>query len=330
MLYHILIFKSINVHSAVYLDHFAAQAVGDIQTLFGGQFVYVLFEEIVLQVDLFDKEFGVKNIGLIHIDVDSVVACQGGIVDIILDGSDIVVDKEFFAENIAGEASDAVIYGDYIRIEAGDKVIQGIQRRYSAAGRNVYIHAEGGDRVIGVIFGEGVDSHMALIEVSVDHLGGIGELTEVAGGIDGILIQFLFSDKHIDRRALRLIILFGDIEDTGTDHFGYVAEYLGKTLGVILFVDIFDIVLLLLLTLCVANVVDIKAKGLSEVIEAVKGDLFILQSIIYPFGVIGAKPVKSGLCGSVHHRCAVFEQAQIYYNTFFLKSKEMAVIIHNS
>jgi hypothetical protein len=239
----------------------------------------------------------VKNIGLINIDIDSVVSGKGRLVDIILNGSYIVVDEEFFAQHITGETADAVVDGDDIGIEAGDQIIQGIQRRYGTAGRNIDIHAESGDRVIGVILRESMHGNMALIEVSVYHFGSIGEDAQIAGGVDRILIQLLFSDEDINGSALGLIILFGNIKYAGTDHLGNVAEYFGKTFRVILLVDILDIILLFFLSLSVANVVDIKTEGFSEIIEAVKGDFIILQSAIYPFGVFGASRENTGSCG---------------------------------
>lgn len=290
-------YELINVHSAVYLDHLASETVGDIKTLFRGKLVNVLFEQVVLEVDLLYQQLGVKNIGLINIDIDSVVSGKGRLVDIILNGRNIVVDEELFAQHITGETADAVVDGDDIGIEAGDQIIQGIKRRDSTAGGYVYIHTESGDRVVGVILGEGVYRHMALIKVSVYHLGSIGKNAQIAGGVDRILIQLLFSDEDIYGSALGLIILFGNIKYAGTDHFGNVAEYFGKTFGVILLVDILDIVLLFFLSLSVANVVDIKTEGFSEIIEAVKGDLIILQSAIYPFGVFGASRENTGSCG---------------------------------
>ena len=290
-------YELINVHSAVYLDHLTAQTIGNIKALLRCQLVNVLLEQIVLQVNLLYQQLGVKNIGLIYIDIDGIILGKGRFIDIILNGSDIVVDEELFAQHITGESADAVVDGDDIGIEAGYQVIQGIKGRYSTAGRYVYIHPESGDRVIGVILGEGVYGHMALIQMSVYHLGSIGENAQIAGGIDRILIQLLFGDEDIHGSALRFIILFGNIKHAGTDHLGNVAEYFGKTFGVILLVDILDIILLFFLTFSVTNVVDIKAEGLGKIIEAVKGDLIILQSAIYPFGVFKANRVNRRVCG---------------------------------
>ena len=238
-----------------------------------------------------------EHISLINVDIDGVVLVEDRRVDVILYRGDIVVDEELFAQHITGESADAVVDGDDIGIEAGYQIIQRIKRRDSTAGGYVYIHAEGGDRVIGVILGEGVHGHVALIQMSVYHLGSIGENAQIAGGIDRILIQLLFGYEDIHGSALRFIILFGNIKHAGTDHLGNVAEYFGKTFGVILLVDILDIVLLFFLTFSVTNVVDIKAEGLGKIIEAVKGDLIILQSAIYPFGVFKANRVNRRVCG---------------------------------
>jgi hypothetical protein len=46
----------------------------------------------------------VKDIGLIHVDVDGIVFFQHGVIDIILDGCDLVVDEQLLAVYIAGKA----------------------------------------------------------------------------------------------------------------------------------------------------------------------------------------------------------------------------------
>ena len=277
-------YELINVHSAVYLYHFTAKAVGYIKTLFRGQLVDVLLEQVVLEVNLLDEQLGVKNIGLINIDVDSIILSQRGVVDIILNGSDVVVDEELLAEHITGEATHTVVNGDDIRIKAGDQIIERIQRRDGTAGRNIYVHTEGGDGIIGVILGESVHRDMAPIKMSVYNFGCIGQSAQIARRVNGILVQLLLGDQHVHRSALRLVILFGDIEDPCTDHFGHIAEYLRQSFGIVLLVDILYIILLLLLSLSITDIVNIEAEGLGQVIKTVKGDLIILQSIIFPFG----------------------------------------------
>ena len=120
-------YELIDVHSAVDLYHLAAQAVGYVQTLLGGQFVNVLLEQVILQVYLLYEKLSVKNIGLIDIHVDSVILCKGAVVDVVLYGSYIVVDKKLLAQHITGEAPDTVVYGDDIGIEAGYQVVQRIK-----------------------------------------------------------------------------------------------------------------------------------------------------------------------------------------------------------
>ena len=286
-------YELINVHTAVYLYHLAAQAVGYVEALFGGQFVDIFLEEIVLQVYLLYKKFCVKNIGLIDIHIYGIVLCQRAVIDIILYGSYIVVDKELFAQHISGEAAHAVVDGDDIRIKAGYQIIQRIQRRDSAAGRNIYIHTESRYGVVRVILRESMHRNMAFIKVSVYHLRCIGQSAEIARRVDRVFIQFLLSDKHIHRCALRFIILFRDIEHPRPYHFGDITKYFCEPFGVVLLIDIFDIILLFFLSFGITDIIYIKTQCFCKIIKAVKGDLLILQSIVRPFGESGAKPTKS-------------------------------------
>jgi hypothetical protein len=55
----------------------------------------------------------------------------------------------------------------------------------------------------------------------------------------------------------------------GAYHICNVTEYLGKTVGVVLFIYIFQVVLLLSLALGIAHIVNIEAQGLGKVVETV-------------------------------------------------------------
>lgn len=67
------------------------------------------------------------------------------------------------------------------------------------------------------------------------------------------------------------------------DHLGHVAKYLGKPVGIVLFVDILDIILLLALALGIADVVNIEAERFCKVVEAVQSDLIVQICHHVPF-----------------------------------------------
>src|SRR3546814_2473297 len=62
----------------------------------------------------------------------------------------------------------------------------------------------------------------------------------------------------------------GDVEDVGTDDLGDVGKDLGQPVGVVLFVDVLDVALALVLGDGVAHVVDVEAQRLGEVVEALE------------------------------------------------------------
>ena len=102
----------------------------------------------------------------------------------------------------------------------------------------------------------GVHRHMALVQV-----GQLGLARRDHGAL---------GDENGHRGALRLIVLFGDVEHLGPDHVGQGSEDIGQTLRVVLLVDIGDIVLLLPGGLGVAHIVDVEAQRLGQIVEAVK------------------------------------------------------------
>ena len=60
--------------------------------------------------------------------------------------------------------------------------------------------------------------------------------------------------------SLRLVILAGYIQYGSADHIRHIGENLGQTLGIILFINISDIVLLFPLGLCIADIIYIEAQ----------------------------------------------------------------------
>ena len=122
-----------------------------------------------------------------------------------------------------------------------------------------------------MIFGIGMYRDMTLVQMSGDGFTGIGggESAAVTGAVD-LFGQAGLRDQQCHTGTLRVIILLGDIQHGGAYHFSYLTKNTGQTLGVILLVNIGDIVLLLPLCFGVAHIIDVKAQGLGQVIKSVQ------------------------------------------------------------
>ena len=103
-----------------------------------------------------------------------------------------------------------------------------------------------------------MNGKMALVKMTCNILL-LGNAPHIAGLVHILLGDMLLGDKESHRRSLRLIVLLGDIQHVCADGFGNITEYLCETVGIILLVDILDIVLLLPLALCIADIIYIKA-----------------------------------------------------------------------
>lgn len=96
-------------------------------------------------------------------------------------------------------------------------------------------------------------------------------------------------DGKGDTGPLRLIILPGNAQNTRTDHLRNPCEDAGEPFGILLLVNIGNIVLLLPLAFGVAHVIDIKAEGFCQIVEPVKLELAFhwrLSPSRHPFGGI--------------------------------------------
>lgn len=80
--------------------------------------------------------------------------------------------------------------------------------------------------------------------------------------------------KDGDGGALRLVVLFGDIEHLRPDHVRQRRKDLGQAFAVVLPVDIGDIVALFARAAGVADVIDIEAQRLRKIVEPVQIELF--------------------------------------------------------
>ena len=68
-----------------------------------------------------------------------------------------------------------------------------------------------------------------------------------------------FRNQEGDAGTLRIIVLLGNVEHRSADHLGQMLHDLGQALGIVLFVNVGDIILLLALRFGIAYVVNIKA-----------------------------------------------------------------------
>ena len=245
------------------LDHLTAEVGVDLETGLGRQLVDVGVEQVVLEVDLLEQHTGVEQVGLIHVDVVGIVAVERRGVDKVLNGRHIVVHKQLFALNIARKAAHAVVHRDNVRIERADEVVEGGQRRDLAAGGHVDVHAEGRKAGIRMVLGVGVHGDMALVEVRHD----------------GIRLErrlhVLLRDQEGDGSALRIVVLLGDVQHMCADHLGQLFHDAGQSLGVVLLIDVLDVVALFSLGLCVADIVNIKGQRLGQVVKAVEFELVL-------------------------------------------------------
>ena len=106
-----------------------AQPVGNVQPLLGCQFINILIEQIILQCNILHQHLCMEDIRLIHIHIHRIVMLQGGRINVILNGGNIVVDEKLLAAHIPGKAPNPVVNGDDIRVKAADQIIEGVQRR---------------------------------------------------------------------------------------------------------------------------------------------------------------------------------------------------------
>ena len=126
-----------------------------------------------------------------------------------------------------------------------------------------------------MVFGVGVYRQMAFIQVAVHGLPPPQDvqIPLVAGRIDALYRQIVLAYEDIDARPLRVVILLAHIEHMRADNLRDIVENVRQTLRIVLLVDICDIILLRTLTLGIAHIVDVKAKGFGEVVKAIQFQL---------------------------------------------------------
>ena len=215
------------------------------------------------------------EIGLVKVDVHGVVAVERRGLDELLDGCHLGVHEELAAVQVAREAAHAVVHRDDVRIELRDHVIERLERRNLTTGGDVDVDAERRDARFGVEFRVCVHRDVTLVEMREDCVA-------EDGGLHGLLAPrghgIFFRDEHRDARPLRVVVLFGDVEDPRADHLRDFREDLREAFGIVLLVDVFDVVLLFARCLGVTDVVNVETEGFRQVVEAVKFQLFLQSS----------------------------------------------------
>ena len=127
------------------------------------------------------------------------------------------------------------------------------------------IHTEGGKAGIRMVLRVGMHGNVALIEVCNDGIRLKGRL------------HVLLRDEKGYGCALRVVILLGNVQHMRTDHLGHPLENAGQSFGVVLLVDIFDVVTLFALGLCVADIINVEGQRLGQVVEPVSLSLFCIS-----------------------------------------------------
>ncbi|MNC14397.1 hypothetical protein D3C75_621740 [compost metagenome] len=208
-----------------------------------------------------------EQVFLVHVHVGHLVRLLGIVGEVLLDRVDLVVDEVLFALHVTGEAAHAVVYGDDVRVERVDQVVERLQRRDHPAGRHVDVDAEGGDAFHRMDFRIGVHRDVALVQVREDGLlQRARRLLDLAvGGLHRLL-----GDQDGHAGALRIVVLAGDVEDVRADDLDHIGEDLRQALGIVDLVDVLDVGLLIFRRLGVADVVDVEAQGLGQVVEAME------------------------------------------------------------
>src|SRR5690606_33166946 len=236
----------------------------DAHALLEREVARLFLEQVGVQVELLHMHLGVEDVLLVHVDVDHLVARTDVLGHVVLDRVDLVVDVVLLALDVAGEATHAVVHHHDVRLEALDQVVQRLQRRDHAAGGHVDVCTEGGDAVLRVRLRVGVHRDVALVQVR-DHRVGDDFL---AGRL--LVDHRLLGDEDGHRGTLRVVVLAGHVEDVGADDAGHVGQDLGQAVGVVRLIDVLDVALALVLGDRIADVVDVEAQRLGEVVEALQ------------------------------------------------------------
>ena len=79
----------------------------------------------------------------------------------------------------------------------------------------------------------------------------------------------LLRNQHRNACSLRLIVLLGNVENPCADHIRNLRKNLCETIGIILFINVFNIIPLFTRRFRIANIIDIEAQRLREVVKPI-------------------------------------------------------------
>ena len=151
-----------------------------------------------------------EDVGFVNINVHRVIAAQSLFINIVLNRIDIMVNKQFTALQITGEAAHPVIHSDDVGIKTANQIIQRGKRGNFAACGHVDVHPKGGQAGFRVIFRVSVHRDVAFVQMG--H-GGVAHRQHRT-----------FSNQQSDAGPLRVIILAGNVQHLGANHFGHVGQ----------------------------------------------------------------------------------------------------------
>ena len=116
-----------------------------------------------------------------------------------------------------------------------------------------------------------MNGDMTLVQMGKHHLP--RERRPIEGFLPARYDRRLLCNKHRHTRSLRIIVLFGDIQNPRTNHIGHLREDLRETVGVVLFINVLDIVPLLTRRLCITNIINIETQRLCQIVKPVQFQL---------------------------------------------------------
>ena len=107
-----------------------------------------------------------------------------------------------------------------------------------------------------MVLGVGVHRDMALIQVAQHRIPRRGHRA--------------LGDEDSHRGPLGVIVLPGDIQHLGADHIRQGGEDIGQALGVVLLVDIGNVIPLLPGSFGVAHIIDVETQRLCQVVKSIE------------------------------------------------------------
>ena len=113
----------------------------------------------------------------------------------------------------------------------------------------------------------GVHSHMTLVKMCEDGLW--HWLFCIYGGLAAGYNRRLLRDQHGNACSLRIVVLLGNVENPCANHIRHLRENLRESIGIVLFINVLNIIPLFTCRFRIANIIDIEAQRLSEVVKPV-------------------------------------------------------------